>query len=256
MPKTLIKLARAGATLATALSLGAESVAAQAIPTPPARVTFRVGASPDLAVFGVASIAGAIPALVGTKLPYGHCAPCDSTRLWGLDRVAIGLPRAGIDRTSTLAMGATVAGAGALIALTRRGEPEWHRSALEDLAVFAEAMEIDAGLTQWAKVAFHRARPILYTSQAASSQTIDNGRSFPSGHASFSFAAAAAAASILQRRHELRSHAPEVVALFAGAAATSILRVSAHRHFPTDVAAGAVLGTALGWVIPQVHPIR
>ena len=255
MPKTFIKLARVLAVAGTGLSVAVQGVAAQAIPTAPARVTFRIGVG-DAAVFGAAAVLGAIPALAGTSLPYGRCAPCDSTRLWGIDRIAIGLPRSGIDRTSTLTMGATVAGAGALIALTRRGEPEWKHSALEDLAVLAEAMQIDAGLTQWAKVAFHRARPILYTSQAGTSQTVDNGRSFPSGHASFSFAAAAAAASILDRRHELRSHAGEVVALFAGATATSILRVSAHRHFPTDVAAGAVLGTAIGWIVPRLHPVR
>jgi PAP2 superfamily protein len=255
MPKTFIKLTRVALLLGTALPVVSEGVAGQAIPTTPARVTFRVGA-PDLVVYGAVGLIGAIPSLSGTSLPYGKCAPCDSTRLWGIDRMTLGLPRSGIDRASTLTMGATVAGAGALIALTRRGEPDSRRSAFEDLAVFAEAMDVDAGLTQWAKVLFHRARPVLYTSQASSSQTVDNGRSFPSGHASFSFTAAAAAASILQRRHELKSHAPEVMALFAGAVATSVLRVSAHRHFPTDVAAGALLGTAIGWVIPQIHAIR
>ena len=255
MPKSFIKLARALTVAAMAVSLSPEIIVGQAIPASPAPVTFRIGTA-DLAVFGAASVLGAIPAVAGTRLPYGRCAPCDSTRLWGIDRVAIGLPRAGLDRTSTLTMGATVAGAGLLLALSRQGEPQWKKSALEDLVVFAEAMEIDAGLTQWAKVAFHRARPVLYTSQAGSFQTVDNGRSFPSGHASFSFAAAAAAASILQRRHELKSHVPEVVALFVGATATSVMRVSAHRHFPTDVAAGALLGTAIGWVVPQLHGIR
>ncbi|MBI4542902.1 MAG: phosphatase PAP2 family protein, partial [Gemmatimonadetes bacterium] len=35
--------------------------------------------------------------------------------------------------------------------------------------------------------------------------------------------------------------------------ATSALRVVAGRHFPTDVVAGAVLGTLVGWTLPQVH---
>ena len=70
------------------------------------------------------------------------------------------------------------------------------------------------------------------------------------------FAAAAAAASILHRRGELHRHKVETVLLFAAAATTAALRVAAHRHFPTDVVAGAALGTAVGWVVPLLHPLQ
>ncbi len=241
--------------LAPLLAIAPNTGAAQAIPAVPAPVRYSIRMG-DAVVFGAAGLVGAVPTLAGTRLPYARCAPCDSTRLWPLDRRTIGLPREGVSMGSTLVMGATFAGAGALIALSRRGEPAAGTAAWEDLAILAEAVEIDELATQWAKVLFHRARPVLYTSAASQNPTVDAGRSFPSGHASFAFASAAAAASILQRRHELGRHKVEVVLLFAGATATSVLRVAAHKHFPTDVVAGAVLGTAVGWVLPQLHHVH
>ena len=75
----------------------------------------------------------------------------------------------------------------------------------------------------------------------------------PSSHASVAFAAAAAYASILHRRGLARSHAGQIAVLFGAAAATGVLRVVAHRHFPTDVAAGAALGFVIGWTLPALH---
>lgn len=233
----------------------AGSLAAQAIPASPAPVRYSIRPL-DGVVLGGSVILGLIPELAGTRLPYARCAPCDSSRLWGLDRGSIGLPRPGISKLGDGALVATAAGAGALIALTRRGEAEAGRAALADVAVLVEAVQLGVVASQWAKVAFHRARPVRYTSEAAQHAGHDDGRSFPSGHATVSFAAAAAAASILQRRHELGNHTVPVVLLFVGAATTSSLRVTAHRHFPTDVLAGAVLGTAVGWLVPKLHPIR
>jgi membrane-associated phospholipid phosphatase len=63
--------------------------------------------------------------------------------------------------------------------------------------------------------------------------------SYPSAHSTTSFAAAAALRGLLP--------AP---ALYGTAAAMAASRVYAGVHYPTDVAAGAVLGTALGELIP------
>jgi undecaprenyl-diphosphatase len=63
--------------------------------------------------------------------------------------------------------------------------------------------------------------------------------SFPSAHSTTSFAAAAALRRVLP--------APPLYALATAMAAS---RVYAGVHYPTDVAAGAVLGSALGELIP------
>jgi membrane-associated phospholipid phosphatase len=70
------------------------------------------------------------------------------------------------------------------------------------------------------------------------------------------FAAAAAAASVLQQRGELGRLRWAVASLGVLAAATGAARIGAHRHFPTDVAAGAVLGVAAGWFVPRLMPGR
>lgn len=68
-----------------------------------------------------------------------------------------------------------------------------------------------------------------------------NDNSFPSGHTSSSFAAAAT----LHKRHGWEVGVPaHIVATFVGVA-----RVKADKHFVHDVIAGAVIGEAAGWLL-------
>ncbi len=72
-----------------------------------------------------------------------------------------------------------------------------------------------------------------------------NRRSFPSGHASLSFAAAT---SILERRGPEEGIPALALASFVGLA-----RVEARKHYWYDVLAGAAIGTAGGLLI--THPL-
>jgi membrane-associated phospholipid phosphatase len=44
------------------------------------------------------------------------------------------------------------------------------------------------------------------------------------------------------------------VLLYAGALGVAALRVAAGKHFPTDVAGGAALGSSVGWLAATLHP--
>ncbi len=71
--------------------------------------------------------------------------------------------------------------------------------------------------------------------------------SFPSGHAAGAFAFSAFLATlVLASSTPRRTKAFAVLALAAVATGIAISRVYLGVHFPTDVAAGAVLGTLLG----------
>jgi membrane-associated phospholipid phosphatase len=68
-----------------------------------------------------------------------------------------------------------------------------------------------------------------------------NDKSFPSGHTSSSFAAAATLHKRLGWEVGVPAH---IVAAFVGVA-----RVKADKHFVHDVVAGAVIGEAAGWLL-------
>src|SRR6266550_1471305 len=67
------------------------------------------------------------------------------------------------------------------------------------------------------------------------------------------FAAATSYLVMAQREH-LPHRGRNAVLLYAGALGASVLRVSAGKHFPTDILGGAVLGTGIGWLVAKVHP--
>jgi membrane-associated phospholipid phosphatase len=248
----IIKLRRAhliGFVVALPWPVGLKAQQAGAAP-----VRFEVRAWPELVLLGASGVAALIPELSKSSLPHATCAPCDPRGLWGIDRGAIGSLRARPAAVSNLTLAAAVAASGFLTLRRRAGEGTEARR--EDLAVYAQSLSATVALTDWLKVATRRPRPVLYSPDSTAYGDPSNGISFPSGHTSAAFAAAAAYASILHRRGLASRHQEEIAALFGLAAATGVLRVWARKHFPTDVAAGTLLGTAVGWLVPAVHASR
>ena len=231
-------------------ALGA--LAAQQVPRNLAPVRFEVRGWPDAAVAAAGAALSALPFVLSDSV--ASPCPCDPGGLSGIDRGAVGPVATEAARWSNITLTATVGLAGAGLLLARRGE--LREAAAEDIAVFGQALLVTNGLTQVLKTVVARPRPYVYDASPPGTVAREDVSSFPSGHTSNAFAAAAAYWSIQQRRGVAGRHVPAIVALFALATATAVLRVEAHKHFPTDVLAGAALGTAVGWTLPRLHAVH
>lgn len=112
-------------------------------------------------------------------------------------------------------------------------------------ALLAATMASTAAVTQVAKQKFDRQRPHQVDPSIKPPVHLPRDSSYPSGHASSAFAAARVIATLEPKL------AIEAYALAAQVAAS---RVYAGVHFPTDVVAGALLGTGVAEAALRVAP--
>jgi len=233
---------RPTAVLVLLAAVASRPAAAQA--PPPYRVTWW-----DAASVATAGVLGVLPGIANLPRGLPSCAPCDPAALPGIDRVALHTfsRPAG---TASHALLASVAGFAGLAALDGAGGDAGRGR----VAVLANALDWSFAASDWLKVLAHRNRPVLYTAGApAAASDPDSRRSFPSGHAAVAFAAATSYA-VMAARERLPHRTRNTVLLYTGAVGVAALRVAGGKHFPTDVAGGAALGSAIGWFAARVHP--
>jgi undecaprenyl-diphosphatase len=139
-------------------------------------------------------------------------------------------------------------------------------AALVDFVMYGETLSLTLAVTDIAKVAVRRPRPLAYREQAAldaqyppgmspSITDTDSQLSFFSGHAAICASVTATATYLAFRRAGPKSVRPWIT-LGVGTALTtfvSIERVRAGVHFPTDVIAGTFVGVAIGILVPHLH---
>ena len=212
--------------------------------TPP---TYRTTWGDAAALVVLAGLAAA-PFLA--DLPQGapSCVPCDPNDLLGIDRGVVGAHSTGAGTASDILVYSVMGGA--LLGVMAGAPADARRG---NGVVFSEVIAATYATTGWLKVVVGRERPVMYTSGAAAAAgDPDSQRSVPSSHTAAAFAAATSYL-VVSGRQDLPHRTRNAVLLYGAAATTGALRLAAGEHFPTDVLAGAALGTLIGWLIPTVH---
>ena len=188
-----------------------------------------------------------VPRIVSINESPSGCGPCDTGPVPGFDRWAIREVDGTLDDLGT----GLVVGMAALAWIDLLDDGT---AARPELAASLQAASWAVGVNEILKAVVARKRPILYTTRGADPgvrRTVDNRRSFASGHTAAAFAVAVSY-YLAGRRLNKSPEWPRWV-LLAAAAGTGVLRVASGRHFPSDVVAGAALGSLSAVV---VHTIR
>ncbi|MBX3192191.1 MAG: phosphatase PAP2 family protein [Labilithrix sp.] len=121
-----------------------------------------------------------------------------------------------------------------------------------DMLLVLEAVALSGLANQLAKLTFARERPFVHAlSDAEKPRTSDDNLSFYSGHTSLTFSVAAASGTIASLR-DYRLAPLVWGTLVPMAALTGFMRIAGDRHYLTDVLAGAILGGAIGALVPVV----
>ncbi len=140
----------------------------------------------------------------------------------------------------------------ALLLLSPHFREEW----LPHSIMYTEAQLLSSGLTGLVKGLAGRPRPYAYNPEVSISTKLDSGtiRSFFSGHTSSSFTGAAYLATVFSLYYpDSPWRIPVIISAFTLATATGILRITAGKHFVTDVIVGAITGTLSGYLVPLSH---
>jgi len=125
--------------------------------------------------------------------------------------------------------------------------------------MYIEVLAVPTLFQQTVKNIALRTRPYVYNPGAPlEPKLVANGRqSFFSGHAGTAFASAVFAAELFRQYYPNSKLKPVVWIVMLGlASTTSYMRYAAGYHYPSDILAGAALGSFLGWGIPKWHEVR
>lgn len=155
------------------------------------------------------------------------------------------------DKAADFLLVATMATPAVLVSCERE---EW----LTCGVMYAETLLISNGIKELIKLGVNRTRPYMYyDSETYPEDDVKDGdwaNSFPSGHSTMAFASATFASyTFCKYFPESSWRYPVVAGSYAMAAGVAALRLSSGNHFFTDVAAGALIGSSVGFLTPWLH---
>jgi len=218
---------------------------------------YRLSASRDGWIASAAVAVGAAAVAIG-----GANDPITADEVARLSRGDVNrFDRGAIDRFSDGLSDASWAAAGAVmaapLALLLDARARDDRRAIA--AMYAETMALGAVLPELAKTTARRFRPYAYRADVPLSTKLDSDAkgSFFSRHATLAFASAVFLCSTYDEYHpESRARPYLWTGSLAAAAVVGYMRCESGRHFPSDVLAGAAVGSALGYLVPRLHRVE
>jgi len=170
----------------------------------------------------------------------------DASRVFSVDRCL--LPQVN-HNTGRLSDGLLLASlsSGALMAWTADRQHRWTY-----LGIWSGTLFLTGGLTQLTKAVVRRARPSAYRQQAAGEPlTRETFRSFFSGHTALAAASVACGSVLWLNTHSEKWTWPAITSVMV--LGSGLNRLLGGYHYLTDVLTGALVGTALGLWVPQLH---
>lgn len=205
----------------------------------------------------------AIPNILHAKKPIStaELEALDPEVTNSIDRVALRQDperRASFKQASDIILPATVV-AGAVMFLDKRVQKDWFRV----LAMYVETQAITFSLYNFSPFGpsfQNRLRPLVYYDKLSVEERTSGGNrnSFFSGHTANVAAATFFMAKVYSDYHpELGRKKYWLYTLAAvPPLVEGFMRVRALEHFPSDVAAGFIMGAVTGVVIPALHRVR
>lgn len=122
--------------------------------------------------------------------------------------------------------------------------------------MYAEVIALAAILPAYGKATVERPRPYTYNPNVPMDikTTSDAKKSFFSRHTSMAFASAVFLSTAYDDYYPDSHSSPYVwVGSLLAASAVGYMRFASGKHFPTDIITGAVVGSAVGLLIPWLH---
>jgi membrane-associated phospholipid phosphatase len=231
---------------------------------PPRRIRFVAEPISDSAIL---SLSIGVGALSGAILGTGEIVPQQPQsvdRLLPIDRGAVtATPNRTWDKVSDF--GAYAAFGYAALDSVLSGVRHGPDAGVADAFIYAESIAVTWSVTNLAKIAFRRPRPVAYQEQqrlydqygeenAPAITDTNSALSFYSGHTAFAATVTATASYLAFARSPGSARAWATLGVgTAITALTAVGRVRSGEHFPTDVIAGAMAGAGIGVLVPHLH---
>jgi membrane-associated phospholipid phosphatase len=212
---------------------------------PPPREVYKLHLAVDIPVTLVGASLGLGRELFKDRLT--RTCPCDPASVNSLDRFAT----KNHNGAAGIAADVTVYGTMLALPLVDLLDVGAGRAFGEDLVVYLETLAVDTGIQNAVNFIVARPRPRTYAGDPAFLNSGEGYLSFYAGHVSTAFAGLTAAAYTARKRYGEKVW-PWIVAGLIGSS-VAFERVASGHHFPTDVGAAAVAGTAVGITIPWLH---